>query len=121
MSLRSRRATVRRSERPAAAAPGGRSVYAVEVALDARLFGRFRLLSIDAAIDVAEPVDDHHRPTRRPGLRSGRPVVEPRTVQGRRVAPGPGANGASPHRRREAEALLGDAERSLGATPAPQT
>ncbi|QYG94739.1 hypothetical protein HC251_21405 [Iamia sp. SCSIO 61187] len=68
----------------------------IALALEARLLGRLRLLTVDAVVDVAD-------------LAAGpRPVVDARV----RDAPRP-----LRARRAEAEALLQDARRSLAATP----
>jgi hypothetical protein len=87
-----------------------REVYVADLVLEARLLGRIRLLTINAAIDVAEPTSGWLvRPLR------GAAAVwspDPHSHNDR-------ARPASPSlRRAEAEALLGDAERTLTAARA---
>jgi hypothetical protein len=77
-----------------------RGVYVIDLALEARLLGRFRLLTINAVIDVTEPASD------RSALPGGAAARSPGTRRQARPAP------PSP-RRVEAEALLGDAKRAL--------
>jgi hypothetical protein len=77
-----------------------RGVYVVDLALEARLLGRFRLLTINAVIDVAVPASDHS------ALPGGAAARSPGTRrQARPASPSP--------RRLEAVTLLGDAERAL--------
>lgn len=74
------------------------------VALDARLFGRLRLLTLDAVLDVA-PRRAAPGPVRRPSP-AGPPVERRRLPAG-----GP--------RRAEAEHLLRDARAVLAGAPGP--
>jgi hypothetical protein len=115
MRWRGRRASIRRSTPAPVPVRRGRGLYAVDLALDARLFGRVRLLSIAAAIDVAEPVDQPVA-AREPRHRSGRSTSPPLLAGTTRPRTAQGSNGSTPHRRVDAEALLGDAERGLEST-----
>lgn len=113
------------------APPLGRRAYEVDLVLDARLFGRFRLLSIEAAVDVVEPVVGGSTGAVTPGAGS---LAALRVRRARRFREGRGprdgtrtpasthrarparhhTNGAAPLRRADAESILGDAERTLG-------
>jgi hypothetical protein len=88
----------RRAERAAEGDRSGREVHAVDLALEVRLFGRVRLLTIDAVVEVAGPT-------------AGRRVL-PSTA----VAPSTGVRREERpvlRRRVDAEALLDDAARVL--------
>lgn len=113
MARRPRRSSVRRSAGGPEPLVGGRRAYAVDLALDARLFGRIRLLSIDATLDVVEPVGGHLRRSVEPRERDRRTPAGRRHRRATRLGRArPGVNGSSPLRN-EVEALLGEAAQRL--------
>lgn len=116
MAVRRRRPTVRRFGRGNDPAGLGRRRFAVDLTLDARLFRRIPILSIEAAIDVSEPAGGRTSP---PGVGAGferppltsRPPLAPARVSG--------PNGAPRHRRSDVEALLEEARQHLDSSPEP--